>query len=44
MDRPLSDSYILFAKVVNAEENCASEIIDLVWIPKLPNLQWYSTI
>ena len=33
MDRPLQDSYILFVKVVNAEEPCASEINDLVGIP-----------
>lgn len=30
MDHPLLDSYILFAKVVNADEPCASNITDLV--------------
>ena len=32
MDRPLQDSYILFAKVINAEEPCESKITNLVGI------------
>ena len=32
MNRSLQDSYILFVKVVNAEEPCASTISDLVGI------------